>query len=280
MTTNITESYFYEVIEDYKEAVPEEQDAIFRTFCTALWANSNTRRIYTKAISFQVRKDLLHTELGQVFDAWSEVTYHSYKSLSKETDYMSLLRQKINNLYTRYFDKKVILQSDYLDLLKTPKRLYLSWLEGTEMSAEEATIAIDDAIAASVKCKEWYQKQKIDLSWADYQLIIEDILRKAFDHAKYAEEYEASPDTALCYEFLAEDNLYIKYFCHYLECELKQWQYRHYGVRAHQPMMRCQVCGGLTEKKGRNQKYCKACLCNRRREINHNYYSKTVLKSS
>ena len=64
--------YLYEIIEDYKNAKSQsEKDEIFNSFCNAIWSSKNKRRIYTKAIKFYVRKDLLDTELGQIFDAWS-----------------------------------------------------------------------------------------------------------------------------------------------------------------------------------------------------------------
>ena len=75
-------------------------------------------------IVFYVRKDLLQTELGQVFDMWSEIEYTYYKSMTKDENWCSIIRQKINNIYTRYFDKEVVLGREYMDLLKTPKRLY------------------------------------------------------------------------------------------------------------------------------------------------------------
>lgn len=74
-----------------------------------------------KTIHFKVRKDLLNTELGQVFDTWSRIEYRYYKSMTKDENWCAIIRQKINNIYTRYFDKEVILNKEYMDLLKKPK---------------------------------------------------------------------------------------------------------------------------------------------------------------
>lgn len=275
------DKYFYEIIEDYREASTEqEKDLIFRSFCDSVWASPNRRHTCKKAITFRVRKDLQNTELGQVFTTWSEVEYRGYKALSRDLHYTSLLRQKINNLYTRYFDKEVILQAEYMDLLKTPKRLYLAWIGGTEMSADEVTSLIDDAIAASIERKAFFQKQKIDLSWSAYKTIIEDILRRAMEHCTSIDDYDGVLPSRCCYDFFAEENFYIKYFCRYLECEMKQWQRRYYGVRSHKELKRCTVCGGLMEKRGTNQKYCNQCRLEKRRETNRRYHRKTVLKSS
>ena len=116
--TNI-DKYLYEIIDDYKHSdSDEEKSDIFKSFCSSIWSSENKRRVYTKTIRFSVRKDLLQTDVGQVFDVWSEVEYTGYKAMTKETDWCSLIRQKVNNLYTRYFDKDVILKKDYMSLLK------------------------------------------------------------------------------------------------------------------------------------------------------------------
>ena len=92
--------FLYEIIEDYKEAkTEEEKDDIFKSFCSSIWSSDNKRRIYKKSIKFNVRKDLLQTELGQVFDTWSDVEYTYYKSMTKDENWCSIIRQKINIIY-------------------------------------------------------------------------------------------------------------------------------------------------------------------------------------
>ena len=116
------ETFLYEIIEDYKEAENNEvKDEIFNSFCSSIWASDNKRRTYMKTIHFKVRNDLLDTELGRVFDTWSGIEYRYYKSMTKDENWCAIIRQKINNIYTRYFDKEVILNKEYMDLLKKPK---------------------------------------------------------------------------------------------------------------------------------------------------------------
>ena len=68
------DKYLYEIIDDYKHSdSDEEKDDIFKSFCSSIWSSENKRRVYTKTIRFSVRKDLLQTDVGQVFDVWSEV---------------------------------------------------------------------------------------------------------------------------------------------------------------------------------------------------------------
>ena len=118
------DTYLYEIIEDYKSANFSKKDEIFTNFCDSIWHSENKRRTYKKHITFSVAPNILNTEIGQVFDIWSSVEYRYYKVMTKDGDWQSIIRQKINNLYTRYFDKNVILSEQYMNLLKTPKKLF------------------------------------------------------------------------------------------------------------------------------------------------------------
>lgn len=180
--------------------------------------------------------------------------------MTKDTDWCSLIRQKINNLYTRYFDEEVILKKDYMNLLKTPYNLYYRWIKGTEMNADELTNAIEDSIFRAAELKVMYQKQKIKLSWNDYKKIIEGFLLKTFDNCKLIDKYENENLTnKYIYEFASEDNFYISYICDCLEGEMQMWQKRHYEVRQHQQYKRCKECGKLIEKTGNKKSYCNKC---------------------
>lgn len=280
-----TEKYLYEIIDDYKHSdSTEEKNDIFKSFCSSIWSCENKRRVYTKTIRFSVRSDLLNTEIGQIFDIWSEVEYKGYRAMTKETDWCSLIRQKVNNLYTRYFDKEVILKRDYMHLLNTPKRLYYQWIDGTEIDADELTTIIDDAIDDADKLKVKYQKQKMELSWNDYKKVVEGFLQRCFDNCKLIEDYEKDSKYCGIYDFMNEDNFYIKYFCKYIENEMKHWEKQYYGLKRGRNIKykRCQRCGCLIEIKNKNDystRYCITCKKEIRKERNHKYYIKTKLKS-
>ena len=180
--------------------------------------------------------------------------------MTKDTDWCSLIRQKINNLYTRYFDGEVILKKDYMNLLKTPYNLYYRWIKGAEMDADELTNAIEDSIFKAAELKVMYQKQKMKLSWNDYKKIIEGFLLKTFENCKLIDKYENENLTnKYIYEFASEDNFYISYICDCLEGEMQMWQKRHYGVRQHKKYKRCKECGKLIEKTGNKKTYCEEC---------------------
>lgn len=257
--------FLYEIIEDYKDAeTQEEKDKIFNEFCDNLWRCDNRRKVYNKAIKFRVKENLKNTEIGKVFDAWTEVEYKAYKALVKDINWCTLIRQKINNIYTRYCDENVILNKDYMALLRTPQNLYFRWIKGEEMNVDELTDIIDKSISKAFELRDMYAKQKIKLSWNEYKTIIEEFLRRAFDNCKTIAEAEACGEWKVkfsMYDF-TEDQYYIAYLCKSLSGEMKKWQKKYYGVRDHQKYKRCKECGKMieiTNKKDYSTLYCSDC---------------------
>lgn len=263
----------YEIIEDYKEAKTlNEKDKIFNSFCTSVWSSNNKRRTYTKIIKFNVRKDLLHTKLGQIFDTWSDVEYKYYKSMTKDENWCPIIRQKINNIYTRYFDKDVILGKEYMDLLKTPKRLYYEWISGIDMDGNIVTEIIDEAMDKSIKVKSKLQMEKMILSWNEYKEVIEKFLRRCFDNCKLIGEYEDKSKIVTRLDFLTEDNFYVGYICKTLEGEILKWQKQYYKVRDHKKYIRCKQCSSIIEKTGNKRLYCAKCAKEKELESKRNWW--------
>lgn len=272
------DSFLYEIIEDYKESkTEEEKDEIFRSFCSSIWSSDNKRRIYKKSVRFNVRKDLLQTELGQVFDTWSDIEYTYYKSMIKDENWRFIIRQKVNNIYTRYFDKEVILGKEYMSLLKVPKKLYYQWISGIDMETATVTGIIDDAIDNAEKVKLRLQKEKMSLSWNEYKKFVEDFLMRCFDNCRLIGEYEDNTKINTRLDFLTEDHFYVSYICRTLEGYFKNYQKEYYGVRRGHGNIysRCKQCGSIIEKTGNKRMYCNKCAIEkerkRKREIAHKY---------
>jgi hypothetical protein len=270
--------FLYEIIEDYKESkTEEEKDEIFRSFCSSIWSSDNKRRIYKKSVRFNVRKDLLQTELGQVFDTWSDIEYTYYKSMTKDENWRFIIRQKVNNIYTRYFDKEVILGKEYMSLLKVPKKLYYQWISGIDMETATVTGIIDDAIDNAGKVKLRLQKEKMSLSWNEYKKFVEDFLMRCFDNCRLIGEYEDNTKINTRLDFLTEDHFYVSYICRTLEGYFKNYQKEYYGVRRGHGNIysRCKQCGSIIEKTGNKRMYCNKCAIEkerkRKREIAHKY---------
>lgn len=266
------DKYLYEIIDDYKNAKSiEEQNEVFNDFCSYVWANANKRRIYTKTIRFKVRSDLLDLENGQIFNAWSEVEYIGYKAMTQDTDWCSLIRQKINNLYTKYFDKEVILNTDYIALLSTPKRLYYRWINGEKINANELTNMIESSIYQAAELKSMYQKQKMNLTWDEYKDVIKEFLRKIFNNCELIEDYETNNlSNNLIYDFYNEDKSYVKYVCDSLEFYMLNYQKDYYGLKRgrNKRYKHCGDCGVLIEITGNKKNYCDNCAKERKRKSN------------
>ena len=182
-----------------------------------------------------------------------------------------MIRQKINNLYTKYFDKEVILTKDYMDLLKTPYNLYYRWIKGAEMNAEELTDVISDSIHKAVELKSVYQQQKMQKSWEEYKEIIEGFLRKIFDNCKPIEDYEIENLTnKYIYELANEDNSYVSCFCSSLESYMLNYQKEYYHLKRgrNKQYKRCEDCGDLIEITGNKKNYCKDCVDKRKKKSN------------
>ncbi len=257
------DKYLYEIIDSYKHASSiEEKNEIFNSFCSSIWSSKNKRRVYTKTIKFKVRNDLLESEIGQIFNTWSIVEYTGYKAMTNDTDWCGLIRQKINNLYTRYFDEQVILNKDYMNLLKTPYNLYYRWIKGAEINVDELTDIIEDSIYKAAELKSEYQKQKMKLSWNEYKKIIEEFLRRAFNNCKLIEDYENEKLTdKYIFNFVTEDNFYISYICKSIESYMLNYQKEYYGLNRgrNKEYKRCKKCGVLIEKTNNRVMYCKEC---------------------
>lgn len=273
------DSFLYEIIEDYKETkTDEKKNEIFKSFCSSIWSSDNKRRIYKKSIRFNVRKDLLQTELGQVFDTWSDIEYTYYKSMTKDENWHSIIRQKINNIYTRYFDKEVILCKEYMDLLKIPKKLYYKWISGIDMDAGIVTEIIDDAMNNAEKVKARLQREKMSLPWNEYKKVIERFLKRCFDNCKLIEEYEDKTKINTMVDFLTEDYFYVCYICRTLDGYFKNYQKEYYGVRrGHRNIYsRCKQCSSVIEKTGNKRMYCDRCARERKLERYKKYNQKRI----
>lgn len=276
------DKYLYEIVEDYKDAQSkDERDAIANAFFAAVWSVKNQRRTYTKTIHFKVRRDLLDTELGQIFAQWSSISYQYYKPLTKEENWRFFIRQKINNIYTRHFDREVILEKEYMDCLKTPKRLYCAWQSGASLDPRTATDSILNAMEQAAVIKARLQKQKLTLPWDTYKGTIEGFLRRCLENCRLIEEYEADTVLPSRFSFITEDHFYVSYINRCLDGEIRKWEKRKYGLpqNSRKGYMRCQCCGAMMEKDAPNRKYCPPCSKKKRAERNHSYYVKTVLNS-
>lgn len=252
---------------------PKEKAEVFKNFCNSIWSSKNRRRTYARAIRFKVREDLLNTEVGKVFDIYSAIEYKTYKSMSNEDDWCSLIRQKINNLYTHYFDKEVVLNKDYMNLLGRPRDLYYKWIYGEEFNVSKLTDDIDNALDKAAELKLTYQKQKMELSWNEYKVLVEEFLQKIFNNCISLSDYEKKVGgISMLFHFSIEDNFYVRYICKSLGLYMMNYQKEYYGVKRGRNVKykRCVECGALIYNSGNRKMYCDECAKERERKRKRN----------
>lgn len=256
------EKYLYEILEDYSEALDQvEKDEIFSSFCDTIWNCGNTRRTYPKEIKFFVQEDLLHTEIGQIFNTWSVIEYNGCRFRTTNTQFNFLIRQKINNIYTLMFDPTVILNKDYMDILKTPKKLYFRWLHGEQMNPQELTEKLDNIYHEATILKGKYAKRKMTLDWSNYKILITKYLRQCFENCKLLDGYDTWTKTKSNTDTWIDDNVYVRYFCRSLSGYIRNYQKEYAGLTRgrNKKYDYCIDCEKLYEKRTFNQKRCPIC---------------------
>ena len=284
---DVEEKYLYEILEDYKEAENDEQkDEIFHSFCSQIWSSPNKRRVMPKAIKYKVKDSLMDTELGRVFDIWSEVEYVGYSAMTKHLEYASLIRQKVNNIYTNMFDKRICLSKEYMDLLRTPKSLYMRWIRGEDMDVDSVVERIDEAMASADAVKDKYTKYKMDMTWDNYKKQCEKYFLKLFQNYICIDEYEDETQLSDGYDIVTEDAFCVSYFCKGLDGYFKNFQIERSGItrngkkNAAEYLKRCKDCGKLIKFTGNKKMYCEECRSrhDKERHIKYNHKRTTNRK--
>ncbi len=264
--------YLYEILEDYQFATTDaEKEEIFSSFCQKIWEHPNQRTITEKPITFRIKPTLLKTEIGEVFSNYTSIPRNVCPSTTKNTGFASLIRQKLNNIYTYFFDENICSRKEYLDLLRLPKKLYFQWesfLGKGEpewiLSPKELSNTLEQAMADAKRLKETCAREKMKLSWEEYKQVAEGYFRRLFEHYQPLEEYQTDHALVLQTGTWNEDNFCISYFCSGLHGYFKNYQKSYYGLynansRRKTSYSRC-ACGNLfLQNRQRNRRLCDTC---------------------
>lgn len=273
MINSIQNYYMYEILEDYHTAETlQEQNEIFSSFCSIIWNCPNNRKITKKNITFCIKPELLSTKIGKVFMPYTSISYLVCPSITQNTDFAYLIRQKVNNIYTNLFDTKICMHKDYLNLLHIPKQLYFQWeaslllKNNWSLTPEELTYTLEHAMKQAATLKETLSKQKMKLDWKQYQKIVEKFFQKLFHNYISLDEYQDNSVLVLETGTWHEDNFCISYFCNGLNGYFKNYQKKYYGLynansnRNRDTLYARCLCGNLfLQNKQRNRKLCDNC---------------------
>ena len=262
---NTEDKYLFEILDDYKTL--DNKDEIFNCFMKRIWRCKNSRQIKVNYIKFTMLPELIDTSVGQVFYQYMNIPYYSSKTKSSKTDYINLIRQKINNIYNNYCDTRLCTRKDYMDLLHTPKVLYYRMEKGKEeYDVLELKEKLESNLQEADRLKEMYAKQKMDLSWKEFKPIIGNILRKSFDNYIPLDDFEDKTTFVLDTDIWSEDNFIIRYFCKCLQHGIKDYQKKYYGLyrkgkRSKLTYARCTDCGKMfwINKKASKTIRCPQC---------------------
>lgn len=252
---NIENKYLYEILLDYKDSNYKEE--IFDCFVNRFWSIDFNRIIYEKSLKFKVEPRVLSSEIGKLFNEFSTVNYLYYKSNTTKKDYISLIRQKTNNIYTYLCDGRICTSKEYINLIGTPKRLYYRWISGENYKVEDLKIAISNSIEEANRIKELESKKKLDISFDDYKKLVNRYFKKIFDNYMSLDDYEDKNNLFLDIDIWTEDNFAVKYFCKCLNGYMRNYQKEYFKVKRNKKYRHCS-CGGLIDI-STNQYKCNIC---------------------
>ncbi len=261
--------FFYEILEDYRTL--NNKDEIFESFCKLVWNSKNTQRIYKKDIVYHV-KDSIPKNYADIFKKYSRVSYVTYDRACSDNSFDSLIRQKINNIYSIYCDRRICVKKEYFNMISTPKNMYFKFISGDKktvnMSVCELEESIEKALRDAVEYKDKMCSGKIIVGWKAYKTLINGFLRKCFDNHKPINTNEDKNNIVWTTDFWIEDNYYIKYFCKSLTGYFKNFEKEYYGVSRGRNIeyAACEKCGGLVES-SQNTKICINCFLKKTKPV-------------
>lgn len=265
---SVENKYLYEILDDFQCASSdEEKNDIFNNFCKHLWKVNNERNTYVKNISFTVSENC-NKDYAQIFNRYTAIPYRAYKSKTSEANAWSLLRQKINNIYTNMCDKSVCTKSEYLALLHVPKRMYYRYVNNNlNMTANELEANIKYSLEKSKSLFDKYSRQKMNVTWKQYKELINRWLYRIFHNYICIDSFEDKSNITIDIDYWTEDNYVVKYICKSLNGYMRNYQKDYYGIskKRKQKLSRCE-CGNLFERHNNKHKYCSSCAKQRIKE--------------
>mgnify|MGYP000852376677 FL=1 len=207
-----------------------------------------------------------------------------------DDSWYTIIYAKLLNLYNNYCNKDYIYNERYIYLLRTPKRLYFKWLKNKKEdypAHEDYESECEKAMEEADKLKQKLQNEKMNVSWEDFIEWAKTVIKKTFNNYIPLDEFEDKTKFVLDTDLWTEDNFAEKYICKWLDCEMKQWQKRYYGIgrlKKDEKIKRCDDCGTLfvIKKKDNRTIRCDNCRKIHKKELrkaqNQRYYNHTKIK--
>ena len=226
---------------------------------------------------------------GDMFRKYNHIPYIKVLDYT-DNNWYTIIYAKLMNLYNNYCNKEYIYNERYIYLLRTPKRLYFKWLKNKKEdypTHEDYESECEKAMEEADKLKQKLKKEKMNISLEDFKKWAKNIIRKAFDNYIPLDIYENKNEFILDTDLWTEDNFAEKYICKWLDCEMKQFQKKYYGIgrlKKDEKVRRCDDCGRLfvIKKKDNKTIRCKICRDIHKKQLrkaqNQRYYNHTKIK--
>lgn len=249
------------MMEDYYETQDEE---LIQDFKLELWSSKYTYKRYKKAYTYEVNEEKLHNrdDLISLFKKYEKTEVMYCKSFyTNVSDGIDQIRIRVNNMYGYISDKDVYLPKEYYRHLDVPKSEYFKAIksleDGLDVSYEDVKTRIDDALITSEEIRENRLKTKVDLTFNEYQDLLNTYIDRVFENYLPPYEYEVDHGWELRNGAVgwSEDNYVIKYFSKSLTGYLMNYLNRKEVAK----IKECSSCQNEMEVENLNQKYCESC---------------------
>lgn len=227
---DISDKRLYEIIEDYRDATDKEKEEIMQVFSAALWNSTNKRTFKTITVSFSVDKKFKDTKIGTLFEKYSVIRYRVPQTRTKSDSFIDLIRQRINNIYSIYFDPQALFSNEYRDLMTVPSKLYYRYRENPDIyTVEEIKTQINSAFEKAERIKDKNCREKMNIPWEEYKELITSYLHLIFKNYRSLDELDetAPPE----YFYVNENSRITQYICKSLSGYIKNYQKSYYGLK-------------------------------------------------
>lgn len=262
MSYDISKFYLYEVLDDFQCADEDEQVDIFTAFTNKIWSSPNKRRVETKYYSYTVSPTIKDAEIANVFNKYTKIPYADYRARCSSNNYIDMIRQKINNLYTIYCDESVCILKKYHESLQKPKSVYYEYLSSgsATCTASELDGILSSSLTQASEILNNAKKEKLYIPWSEYKVLVNKWLWRIFNNY---DENKASVYEYQMHDFVygTEDSRIVPYITRSLSGYMKNYQKQYYGIarRSGNKYSRCE-CGNLfLQNKQNNRKLCDKC---------------------
>lgn len=258
----------YEYFDDFYNSTDlDEKENIKQEFFKCLWASKCKIKKINKSVSFKI-SDKLDEDVSALFKPYQNMAYLKHHKRINNISGIDCIRVCVNNLFVKYCHKELGYSKEYYENMNYPRRLY------NQVYYKKLNLSIDEIKNKLYKCSKILQEQKnksvlskMDISWNQFKIKIEEYISKLFERYIPVSEYEEKNNVmelTVNTDFWSEDNYIVGFVCKSLQGYLKNYYKEYFNVPRHNNKKydNCVVCGKLYElnKKSTTQKYCKNCL--------------------